>query len=771
LAFHETMVCENPRDDVVLFEKGCDEYRGHLDHLLIAQLPLPLRLIQGTNLQTLKLLGKGGFGAVYEVRRQSDGEVFAMKCELVDVRKRVLIMDCNVLRGAQCLGSQHFCEIVDRGKQPERFRFLIMKLVGRNLWDLRVERRQQRFTLNTALKASEQCLECIEHLHKIGFLHRDIKPGNFAIGRPENNEHHTIFMLDFGLCRQFSTADKDLRLPREMAPFRGTTRYASITALRQMEQSRKDDVESWFYVTVEWTAGALPWKKLRGPDKDEVLRWKEEVREGDALDDFLKECPKREFSTILAYIDTLEYESIPDYDHIYYCIQHAAKANGIAKDEPLDWDPDHRYHGPTIDLKARRKNEEETNNKNKSDDIDHQQTAAVAMGNSNFKSNTDQHHTTLDRDVYDAVKKQYNSIGSRMDECSFEKFSTNCLEAKFQQIIYKYLSSLCKGQKNLTSLSFVRFAELVLGDYDEQAKAIIHFGQPLRTIVEGIVSSFLICEERPNHVESIPLLTDYIMESAPVEPYQQEALSRWLMHSAVFPVLWKQVFETLLLGHSKKILPPIDGRTVLTSAAQFQYKKLCKFCSRIHGESFTKMLNAVNGTGACVIVIETTSGRVFGGFANEGFVCGPSFRGDVTCFLFEDRTKIAIHNATGFNENFAYLNYMQQTLPNGLGFGGSNEHWSFFLHEEFGKGNSSANISTFEKCWLAGQSEFTVKNVEAWRIGKARKRRRYDSEGNEIIEKEISALDRDPQSAAILELSGKPMHSDGFREPPVIDDD
>lgn len=27
----------------------------------------------------------------------------------------------------------------------------------------------------------------------------------------------------------------------------------------------------------------------------------------------------------MKYIDSLEYESIPDYDHIYYCIQHAAK--------------------------------------------------------------------------------------------------------------------------------------------------------------------------------------------------------------------------------------------------------------------------------------------------------------------------------------------------------------------------------------------------------------------------------------------------------------
>ncbi|KAM3715725.1 Tau-tubulin kinase [Dirofilaria immitis] len=290
---------------------------------------------------SIKLLGKGGFGAVYEVKRLSDAAVFAMKCELMDVRKRVLLMDCTVLRGAQSLGSKHFCEIIDRGKQPDRFRFIIMKLVGRNLWDLRIERPEQRFTLNTALKAAEQCLESIEHLHTVGFLHRDIKPGNFAIGRPEANEHHTIFMLDFGLCRQFSSGSKDLRLPRVSAPFRGTTRYASIAALRQMEQSRKDDVESWLYITVEWTAGSLPWRKLKvkvnilkkswlqGPDKEEVLQWKEEVREGEAMDDFFKQCPRREFSTIMKYIDSLEYESIPDYDHIYYCIQHAAKQQMI----------------------------------------------------------------------------------------------------------------------------------------------------------------------------------------------------------------------------------------------------------------------------------------------------------------------------------------------------------------------------------------------------------------------------------------------------------
>ncbi|KAK6014755.1 hypothetical protein OSTOST_19855, partial [Ostertagia ostertagi] len=36
-----------------------------------------------------------------------------------------------------------------------------------------------------------------------GFLHRDIKPPNFAIGREEDNSQQTIFILDFGLCRRY----------------------------------------------------------------------------------------------------------------------------------------------------------------------------------------------------------------------------------------------------------------------------------------------------------------------------------------------------------------------------------------------------------------------------------------------------------------------------------------------------------------------------------------------------------------------------------------
>ncbi|VDN49532.1 unnamed protein product [Gongylonema pulchrum] len=77
-------------------------------------------------------------------------------------------------------------------------------------------------------------------------------------------------------------------------------------------------------------------------------------------------------------------------------------------------------------------------------------------------------------------------------------------------------------------------------------------------------------------------------------------------------------------------------------------------------------MKSIDGTGPCLIVIETASGRVFGAFASQGFRCGPTHTGDNRCFLFEDKRKLQIHNATGYNSNFGYLNSHQLTMPNGI---------------------------------------------------------------------------------------------------------
>ncbi|PIO59155.1 hypothetical protein TELCIR_19390, partial [Teladorsagia circumcincta] len=135
--------------------------------------------------------------------------------------------------------------------------------VGRNLWELRIKSPNRKFSMVTSIRAAEQTLAAIRDFHLCGYIHRDIKPPNFAIGREADGDLHTIYIIDFGLSRRYRTADKDLRYQRRKVAFRGTTRYASIDALEMKEQSRKDDVESWWYMVVEWMVGQLPWEKFK----------------------------------------------------------------------------------------------------------------------------------------------------------------------------------------------------------------------------------------------------------------------------------------------------------------------------------------------------------------------------------------------------------------------------------------------------------------------------------------------------------------------------
>ncbi|VDM72389.1 unnamed protein product [Strongylus vulgaris] len=77
----------------------------------------------------------------------------------------------------------------------------------------------------------------------------------------------------------FRAEGKDLRLEREQAAFRGTPRYASIAALSMKEQSRKDDLESWWYMIVELMVGHLPWQDVQRNHLEEFKTMKKNVRQ------------------------------------------------------------------------------------------------------------------------------------------------------------------------------------------------------------------------------------------------------------------------------------------------------------------------------------------------------------------------------------------------------------------------------------------------------------------------------------------------------------
>ncbi|MFT7805567.1 tau-tubulin kinase 1-like [Arapaima gigas] len=277
--------------------------------------------------KVLKKIGGGGFGEIYEALDLLTRENVALKVESAQQPKQVLKMEVAVLKKLQ--GKNHVCKFIGCGRN-EKFNYVVMQLQGRNLADLRRSQPRGTFTMSTTLRLGKQILESIEAIHSVGFLHRDIKPSNFAMGRLPST-YRKCYMLDFGLARQYTNTNGEVRPPRTVAGFRGTVRYASVNAHKNKEMGRHDDLWSLFYMLVEFAVGQLPWRKIK--DKEQVGQIKERYDHRMLL----KHMPS-EFHTFLDHVLGLDYYTKPDYQLLMSVFENSMKERIITENEPFDWE-------------------------------------------------------------------------------------------------------------------------------------------------------------------------------------------------------------------------------------------------------------------------------------------------------------------------------------------------------------------------------------------------------------------------------------------------
>ncbi|XP_017290474.1 tau-tubulin kinase 1 isoform X1 [Kryptolebias marmoratus] len=277
--------------------------------------------------KVLKKIGGGGFGEIYEALDLLTRENVALKVESAQQPKQVLKMEVAVLKKLQ--GKNHVCKFIGCGRN-DKFNYVVMQLQGRNLADLRRSQPRGTFTMSTTLRLGKQILESIEAIHSVGFLHRDIKPSNFAMGRLPST-YRKCYMLDFGLARQYTNTNGEVRPPRTVAGFRGTVRYASVNAHKNKEMGRHDDLWSLFYMLVEFAVGQLPWRKIK--DKEQVGQIKERYDHRMLL----KHMPS-EFSVFLDHVLALDYYTKPDYQLLMSVFENSMKERIITENEPFDWE-------------------------------------------------------------------------------------------------------------------------------------------------------------------------------------------------------------------------------------------------------------------------------------------------------------------------------------------------------------------------------------------------------------------------------------------------
>jgi len=165
-------------------------------------------------------------------------------------------------------------------------------------------------------------------------IHRDIKPDNFTLG---SKDLSTIYLIDFGLAKQYRSS-KTLKHvePKNHKKLTGTARYASINALKGLQQSRRDDLEAIGYVLVYLYKGCLPWQGLKvvaAQDRyKKICKYKANI----SSNELCYGMPV-EFATFMDYARNLEFKQEPDYNYLRHLFYSAMSKQGYTFDNIFDW--------------------------------------------------------------------------------------------------------------------------------------------------------------------------------------------------------------------------------------------------------------------------------------------------------------------------------------------------------------------------------------------------------------------------------------------------
>jgi serine/threonine protein kinase len=270
-------------------------------------------------------IGHGGYGEIYEVIKADSIVPYAMKTESKTARKHGLAEEIDFLSHLQ--GTALFPRFLEEGETPE-FSYFIMELLGPTVSMVRRALPDQKYTRLTSATLAKEMLECIEELHARGFVHRDIKPGNFLY-RPDNA--HIMCMIDFGLSRQFMDLHTGQQFPpRDTPGFIGTCSFASVNAHDGLELGRRDDIISWLYTVIEITERGLPWPGSKNREATYQLKKSSEPAH------LCRSLPSQ-FIEIFESTLSLGFYDGPDYRRFYELLD-AAIRDADRGDTPFDWE-------------------------------------------------------------------------------------------------------------------------------------------------------------------------------------------------------------------------------------------------------------------------------------------------------------------------------------------------------------------------------------------------------------------------------------------------
>jgi serine/threonine-protein kinase len=200
--------------------------------------------------EILEELGGGGMGSVYRAEDTKIRQEVALKLirsEIASSRKTIERFR-NEIKTARMIAHRNVCRMFDLGEEKGTY-FIAMEYVsGEDMKSFL--RRAAPLSTGRAIAIGKQVCEGLAEAHRLGVVHRDLKPGNIMIDKEGNAR-----IMDFGIAR--SIAEKGITGTGVTI---GTPEYMSPEQAEGKETDRRSDIYSLGVILFEMVTGRLPFE-------------------------------------------------------------------------------------------------------------------------------------------------------------------------------------------------------------------------------------------------------------------------------------------------------------------------------------------------------------------------------------------------------------------------------------------------------------------------------------------------------------------------------
>jgi serine/threonine protein kinase len=187
--------------------------------------------------KVVRLIGKGGMGAVYEVEHLHTGQHLAMKVLTAHHHAAAVERFKREARAASRIQSDHIVRVTDADVAPELdgSPFLVMEMLDGTDLEHAAGAGSPPETVVDWLR---QVARGLQKAHDGGIIHRDLKPENLFLTKREDGTP-LVKILDFGIAKltglsseggTLTQSDQFLGTPAYMAPEQASNDGAPVTA-------------------------------------------------------------------------------------------------------------------------------------------------------------------------------------------------------------------------------------------------------------------------------------------------------------------------------------------------------------------------------------------------------------------------------------------------------------------------------------------------------------------------------------------------------------